>query len=675
MVEAVADQVAIVLLSLLCPSPTCPPLSHAMCNRHVPSLSRQWQPHEVEMVEAAADQVAIAFLSLLCLFPPLPCPFHMVVPNSPFRQWQPHEVEMVEAVADQVAIALSHAAALEESQVGSSSLPLLFPPLPLHFSSPAGGVTGKPNSLLALRPLTCSSAGGVTGKPNSLLALRPLTCSSAGGVTGKPNSLLALRPLTCSSPGVVAGIETPGVVAGIETRLKWLPLSPMASAFFSPLPFSPNPTQRRREEMAEQNAALQVARIKAEEAIQARNDFLSVMNHEMRSPLHTILALSSLMEEDDLTDEQGPMVATLSRSASMLTSLISDVIGVAQRQEIKMLHEAASLAWPMMRAKGLSFSVSLPTFHPCPSPLSSLVLEHRPFDLRRMLHDAASLAWPMMRAKGLSFSVVIAREVPRHVVGDERRLLRVVLHIIGHAIDSTDEVSRRDQRASRTSSNESSYSRASHAQPPAQMPHPLAPHPLASPPLASHPLTRPLPNTTSHLTDPTYRSTVSAAQSHLPQSDSGDVSAAAAVESAAALAAIEAPRRSPAEDLREAEAAEAERERQARISEQFVAPSCAICQKLLLLMDGHYWNATQAADPGAATAFSVRLLCDRTRRRHRRRRHMMCSLEGSGDEGSGSEEDGEGEGDGEDGSDGDESSCSIGAYIEELEGIRVLVSE
>ncbi|CAI7814820.1 unnamed protein product [Closterium sp. NIES-53] len=521
----------------------------------------------------------------------------------------------------------------------------------------------------------------------------------------------------------------------------------MASAFFSPLPFSPNPTQRRREEMAEQNAALQVARIKAEEAIQARNDFLSVMNHEMRSPLHTILALSSLMEEDDLTDEQGPMVATLSRSASMLTSLISDVIGVAQRQEI------------------------------------NLVLEHRPFDLRRMLHDAASLAWPMMRAKGLSFSVVIAREVPRHVVGDERRLLRVVLHIIGHAIDSTDEdtisvsvglsdgshgparkphiehpshafhsaISRQDHVRVRITVTDSGgeeskqalldrFEKArereqlikgqaiegmkalgqdpsnvgiglflsgpeeawvgctrvqgvvgpqggmgselarrvgdtSHAQPPAQMPHPLAPHPLASPPLASHPLTRPLPNTTSHLTDPTYRSTVSAAQSHLPQSDSGDVSAAAAVESAAALAAIEAPRRSPAEDLREAEAAEAERERQARISEQFVAPSCAICQKLLLLMDGHYWNATQAADPGAATAFSVRLLCDRTRRRHRRRRHMMCSLEGSGDEGSGSEEDGEGEGDGEDGSDGDESSCSIGAYIEELEGIRVLLVE
>ncbi|CAI5964769.1 unnamed protein product [Closterium sp. NIES-65] len=231
-------------------------------------------------------------------------------------------------------------------------------------------------------------------------------------------------------------------------------------------------------------------------------------------------------------------------------------------------------------------------------------------------------------------------------------------------------------RVSRTSSNESSYSRASHTQPPAQMPHPLSPdplasHPLASHPMVSHPLTRPLPDTTSRLRDTTSRDTVPSAQSHLPQSDPGDASAAAAVEVSAALAAIEAPQRSAAEDLREAEAAEAERERQARISEQFVAPSCAICQKLLLLMDGHYWNATQPADPGAATAFSVRLLCDRTRRRHRRRRHMMNSLEGSGDEGSGSEEDGEVEV----GSDSDESSCSIGAYIQELEGIRVLLVE
>ncbi|CAI5932978.1 unnamed protein product [Closterium sp. NIES-65] len=552
----------------------------------------------------------------------------LVLHGDEKRQWQPHEVEMVEAVADQVAIALSHAAALEESQRRREEM----------------------------------------AEQNAAMQVARVRAEEA-----------------------------------IQARNDFLSVM----------------NHERREEMAEQNAALQVARIRAEEAIQARNDFLSVMNHEMRSPLHTILALSSLMEEDDLTDEQGPMVATLTRSASMLTSLISDVIGVAQRQEI------------------------------------NLVLEHRPFDLRRMLHDAASLAWPMMRAKGLSFSVVIAREVPRHVVkreecrvmpsgavwcssrevpqhvvGDERRLLRMVLHIIRHAIDSTDESQSQTQEGrspgmlshpfhpappslfptSLTSSIPSSpllpsplltdltsgpylpsgpctsanhshrlrrggvkqallhrfeearereqllkgqaiegmkalgqdpsnvgigcfylgrrrvgwgahttgsvgrpATRAPTAEPHTpsllhRLPHPLSPdplasHPLASHPMVSHPLTRPLPDTTSRLRDTTSRDTVPSAQSHLPQSDPGDASAAAAVEVSAALAAIEAPQRSAAEDLREAEAAEAERERLARISEQFVAPSCAICQKLLLLMDGHYWNATSLLIPALLLRF------------------------------------------------------------------------
>ncbi|CAI5477208.1 unnamed protein product [Closterium sp. Yama58-4] len=749
----------------------------------------------------------------------------------------------------------------------------------------------------------------------------------------------------------------------------------------------------------------------------------------------------------------GPMVATLSRSASMLTSLISDVIGVAQRQEIN----ASMLTSLISDVIGVAQRQEI-----------NLVLEHRPFDLRRMLHDATSLAWPMMRAKGLSFSVVIAREVPRHVVGDERRLLRVVLHVIGHAIDSTDEVrgsaacsahmcaalARACREVPRhvvgderrllrmvpstpphtTDSTDKveggpafestqkltrwregfrllvwcaavkldgltklAYSLSPSPLSPAaghrirsrgtirrQSHHPacllLSPSPLSSTghhfcsrgairrqshhpaclllspsPLSStghhfcsrgairrqsHPLPAccslpplfplqgtisvavglsdgslttlpaccslpplfplqgtisvaeglsdgslttlpaccslpplfplqgtisvavglsdgslttlpaccslpplfplqgtisiagtisvavglsdgslttlpaccslpplfPLQGTISvavglsdgshgparkpHIEHPSHalhsaislqdhvrvRVTVTDAggeeskqalldrfekarereqllkgqaiegmkalgqdpanvgiglflsgmeealvgptptprppsdpddtdhgmasaptldpfestqksqrQPHAPTSDLGDTDHGMASaptldppltgSSAAPLNPYEPPQRSPVEDLREAEAAEAERERQARISEQFVAPSCAICQKLLLLMDGHYWNATQPADPGASTAFSVRLLCDRTRRRHRRRRHMMSSLEGSGDEGSGSEEDGEGDGEGEDGSDSDESSCSIGAYIQELEGIRVLVRD
>ncbi|CAI7895085.1 unnamed protein product, partial [Closterium sp. NIES-53] len=54
-------------------------------------------------------------------------------------------------------------------------------------------------------------------------------------------------------------------------------------------------TQRRRDELEEKNRTLQAARQRAEVAVMARNDFLAVMNHEMRTPLHSITALASIL--------------------------------------------------------------------------------------------------------------------------------------------------------------------------------------------------------------------------------------------------------------------------------------------------------------------------------------------------------------------------------------------
>ena len=53
---------------------------------------------------------------------------------------------------------------------------------------------------------------------------------------------------------------------------------------------------RARDLLMEQNVALDVARREAETAIRARNDFLAVMNHEMRTPMHAIIALSTLLQ-------------------------------------------------------------------------------------------------------------------------------------------------------------------------------------------------------------------------------------------------------------------------------------------------------------------------------------------------------------------------------------------
>ncbi|KAM1113440.1 hypothetical protein ACFX2B_045558 [Malus domestica] len=58
-------------------------------------------------------------------------------------------------------------------------------------------------------------------------------------------------------------------------------------------------SMRARKQLTEQNNALDLAWREAEMAIHARDDFLAVMNHEMRTPMHAIIALSSLLLEDD----------------------------------------------------------------------------------------------------------------------------------------------------------------------------------------------------------------------------------------------------------------------------------------------------------------------------------------------------------------------------------------
>lgn len=84
-----------------------------------------------------------------------------------------------------------------------------------------------------------------------------------------------------------------------------------------------------RDQLMEQNIALDLARREAEMAIHARNDFLAVMNHEMRTPMHAIIAMSSLLLESELTPEQRVMIETVLKSSNVLATLINDVLDLS----------------------------------------------------------------------------------------------------------------------------------------------------------------------------------------------------------------------------------------------------------------------------------------------------------------------------------------------------------
>lgn len=92
-------------------------------------------------------------------------------------------------------------------------------------------------------------------------------------------------------------------------------------------------SMRARDQLMEQNVALDLARREAEMAIRARNDFLAVMNHEMRIPMHAIIALSSILLGTELTPEQRVMLEIILKSSNLLSTLISDVLDLSKLED------------------------------------------------------------------------------------------------------------------------------------------------------------------------------------------------------------------------------------------------------------------------------------------------------------------------------------------------------
>jgi ethylene receptor len=185
---------------------------------------------------------------------------------------------------------------------------------------------------------------------------------------------------------------------------------------------------RARDLLMEQNVALDLARREAEMAIRARNDFLAVMNHEMRTPMNAIIALSSLLLETELTPEQRLMVETVLKSSNLLATLINDVLDLSKLEDgsLELEIRAFNLHAVFKEVIILFFlGLCLYVYFICLKIL--LVLQVMGF-IR-----------PIAAIKSLSMSVMLAPDLPLCAIGDEKRLMQTILNISGNAVKFTKE--------------------------------------------------------------------------------------------------------------------------------------------------------------------------------------------------------------------------------------------
>ncbi|XP_043692569.1 protein EIN4-like [Telopea speciosissima] len=158
-------------------------------------------------------------------------------------------------------------------------------------------------------------------------------------------------------------------------------------------------SQLMREKLEERNRALQLAEKNAMMASRARNSFQKVMSHGMRRPMHSILGLLSVIQFENMSSEQKIIVEAMMKTSSFLSTLINDVMEISNLDK------------------------------------GRFPLEMKSFQLHSMVKEAACLAKCLCVCKGLDFRIEVDNSVPNWVLGDERRIFQVILHMFGNLLD------------------------------------------------------------------------------------------------------------------------------------------------------------------------------------------------------------------------------------------------
>jgi signal transduction histidine kinase/CheY-like chemotaxis protein len=143
------------------------------------------------------------------------------------------------------------------------------------------------------------------------------------------------------------------------------------------------------------------AALAAEEATRAKDRYLAVMSHEIRSPLNSVLGFMELLEQTPLDAEQREYVDHINRSGESLLAVINEVLDFSKIEAGQMRLATAS------------------------------------FDPREEIARFCEGMAPEAEAKGLTFDTEFAADLPDAVIGDKVRVGQILRNLTTNAIKFT----------------------------------------------------------------------------------------------------------------------------------------------------------------------------------------------------------------------------------------------
>ena len=154
--------------------------------------------------------------------------------------------------------------------------------------------------------------------------------------------------------------------------------------------------------IAEQNAELEKAKVKAEESSRLKSEFLANMSHEIRTPMNGVMGMTEILLDSEVTAQQRSDLLIVRSSAESLLTVLNDILDFSKI-------EAGKLAL---------------------DPIS--------FDLRATIENTVKSLTYLAQQKGLEVLCEIAPETPECVVGDPTRLRQILVNLLGNAVKFTE---------------------------------------------------------------------------------------------------------------------------------------------------------------------------------------------------------------------------------------------
>ncbi|MBP9088698.1 MAG: response regulator [Kofleriaceae bacterium] len=151
----------------------------------------------------------------------------------------------------------------------------------------------------------------------------------------------------------------------------------------------------------EAEAELRTVAQRAATALSTKDMFLANMSHEIRTPMNAVIALTGLLLETTLSDEQRDFIDTIRASGDALLTLINEILDFSKVES------------------------------------DHFVLEETDYDVREVLEGAMELVATSPKASQIELMMRIGASVPGVVVGDPTRVRQILVNLAANAMKFT----------------------------------------------------------------------------------------------------------------------------------------------------------------------------------------------------------------------------------------------